>query len=175
MLRCICFSTLIPISITLFLISSTKTWVHVNNFIQFCFTDVTLSVALAFIVMKQTAYTHMVSYTGNILGIQNQIIPFGALSIRWNKLQSLLVTTVMNDSFQFTTCQYKCNLLWLPLSFLIYNIGNSKLALLCFIYGSMDQWNNGYEPMLLTFTVNKLTLDTCILQNQLGQEYLTRN
>ena len=27
----------------------------------------------------------MVSYTGNILGIQNQIIPFGALSIRWNK------------------------------------------------------------------------------------------
>ena len=70
----------------------------------------------------------MVSYTGNILGIQNQIIPFGALSIRWNKLQSLLVTTVMNDSFQFTTCQYKCNLLWLPLSFLIYNIGNSKLA-----------------------------------------------
>ena len=47
----------------------------------------------------------MVSYTGNILGIQNQIIPFGALSIRWNKLQSLLVTTVMNDSFQFTTCQ----------------------------------------------------------------------
>ena len=44
----------------------------------------------------------MVSYTGNILGIQNQIIPFGALSIRWNKLQSLLVTTVMNDSFQFT-------------------------------------------------------------------------
>ena len=33
MLRCICFSTLIPISITLFLISSTKTWVHVNNFI----------------------------------------------------------------------------------------------------------------------------------------------
>ena len=128
MLRCICFSTLIPISITLFLISSTKTWVHVNNFIQFCFTDVTLSVALAFIVMKQTAYTHMVSYTGNILGIQNQIIPFGALSIRWNKLQSLLVTTVMNDSFQFTTCQYKCNLLWLPLSFLIYNIGNSKLA-----------------------------------------------
>ena len=39
----------------------------------------------------------MVSYTGNILGIQNQIIPFGALSIRWNKLQSLLVTTVMND------------------------------------------------------------------------------
>ena len=50
------------------------------------------------------------------------------LSIRWNKLQSLLVTTVMNDSFQFTTCQYKCNLLWLPLSFLIYNIGNSKLA-----------------------------------------------
>ena len=128
LLRCICFSTLIPISITLFLISSTKTWVHVNNFIQFCFTDVTLSVALAFIVMKQTAYTHMVSYTGNILGIQNQIIPFGALSIRWNKLQSLLVTTVMNDSFQFTTCQYKCNLLWLPLSFLIYNIGNSKLA-----------------------------------------------
>ena len=33
LLRCICFSTLIPISITLFLISSTKTWVHVNNFI----------------------------------------------------------------------------------------------------------------------------------------------
>ena len=128
LLRCICFSTLIPISITLFLISSTKTWVHVNNFIQFCFTDLTLSVALGLISMKQTVYTHMVGQAGNILGIQNQIIPFGVLSIRWNKVCSLLVTTVMNDSFQFTTCQYKFNLLWLPLSFLIYNIGKSKLA-----------------------------------------------
>ena len=41
----------------------------------------------------------MVSYTGNILGIQNQIIPFGALSIRWNKREgttgnSLWITAI---------------------------------------------------------------------------------
>ena len=100
-----------------------------NNFVYFGFTDLSFLVALVLILTKYTAYSQMVSYSGNILGIQNQVIPFSVLSIRWNKLQSQLVTTVMNDSFQFTPGHYKLNLLWLALSFLLYKVASCELSL----------------------------------------------
>ena len=104
MISCIALTTALPFFTTLFLLSSWKAaaGTALSNFIYFHFIDFIFLVTKLVILTKISPFSQTLSYKYYLLGVQNQVIPFSILIIRWNKLPLELPSTLGNDTFQFT-------------------------------------------------------------------------
>ena len=104
MISCIALTTALPFFTTLFLLSSWKAaaGTALSNFIYFHFIDFIFLVTKLVILTKISPFSQTLSYKYYLLGLQNQVIPFSILIIRWNKLPLKLPTALGNDTFQFT-------------------------------------------------------------------------